>query len=85
MITLKRQFTVQSQKLVIAYTRPQVSIVSSFINDNYKIKQSTTMLSIGAKNMGLYLADIFQGRIEYELIYSLRVAKHRVDYSSHIR
>ena len=33
-----------------------------------------------------YLANIFQGRIEYELIYSLRGAKHRVDYYSvHIR
>ena len=33
----------------------------------------------------IYLANIFQGRIEYELIYSLRGAKHRVDYSVHIR
>ena len=33
----------------------------------------------------LYLANIFRGRIEYELIYSLRGAKHRVDYSVHIR
>ena len=32
-----------------------------------------------------YLANIFRGRIEYELIYSLRGAKHRVDYSVHIR
>ena len=32
-----------------------------------------------------YLANIFQGRIEYELIYSLRGAKHRVNYSVHIR
>ena len=32
-----------------------------------------------------YLANIFQGRIEYELIYSPRGAKHRVDYSVHIR
>ena len=43
MITLKRSFIVQSQKLVIAYTRPQVRIVSSYFNDNYKIKQNTTM------------------------------------------
>ena len=27
----------------------------------------------------------FRGRIEYELIYSLRGEKHRVDYSVHIR
>ena len=32
----------------------------------------------------LYLANIFRGRIEYELIYSLRGAKYRVDYSVHI-
>ena len=32
-----------------------------------------------------YLLNIFRGRIEYELIYSLRGAKHRVDYSVHIR
>ena len=33
----------------------------------------------------VHLANIFRGRIEYELIYSLRGAKHRVDYSVHIR
>ena len=43
MITLKRSFTIQSQKLVIAYTRPQVRVVSSYFNDNYKIKQNTTI------------------------------------------
>ena len=32
-----------------------------------------------------YLANIFRGRIEHEMIYSLRGAKHRVDYSVHIR
>ena len=32
-----------------------------------------------------YLANIFRGRIEYELIYSLRGAKHLVDYSVYIR
>ena len=31
------------------------------------------------------LANIFQGRIKYELIYSLRGAKHREDCSVHIR
>ena len=43
MITLKRSFIVQSQKLVTAYTRPQVRIISSYFNDNYKLKQNTTM------------------------------------------
>ena len=33
----------------------------------------------------IYSANIFRGRIEYEMIYSLRGAKHRVDYSVHIR
>ena len=32
-----------------------------------------------------YLANIFRGRIQYELIYSSRGASHRVDYSLHIR
>ena len=43
MITLKRSFIVQSQKLVTAYTRPQVRIVSSYFNVKFKIKQNTTM------------------------------------------
>ena len=33
----------------------------------------------------MYLTNIFRGRIEYELVYSLRGAKHRVDYSIPIR
>ena len=53
MITLKRSFIVQSQKLVIVYTRPHVRIVSSYFNNNYKIKQNTTIMSIAAKNIGL--------------------------------
>ena len=32
-----------------------------------------------------YLTNIFRGRSEYELIYSLRGAKHRADNSVHIR
>ena len=43
MITLKRSPIAQSQKLVTAYTRPQVRIVSLSFIDNYKIKQNTTM------------------------------------------
>ena len=43
MITLKRLFIVQSQKLVTAYARPQVRIVSSYFSDNCKIKQNKTM------------------------------------------
>ena len=31
------------------------------------------------------MANIFRGRIEYELMYSLQGAKHRVDHSIHIR
>ena len=42
-IILKKLFIVQSQKLVTAYTRSQVRIVSSYFNDNYKIKQNTTI------------------------------------------
>ena len=32
-----------------------------------------------------YLTNIFRGRIEYEVIDSLRGVKHRVDYSVRIR
>ena len=48
----------------------------------YQIKRHTYFLPSDSQE---YLANIFQGRIEYELIYSLRGAKHRVDYSVHIR
>ena len=41
--------------------------------------------SFSVGTLRLQLANIFQGRIEYELIYSLRGAKHRVEYSVHIR
>ena len=43
MTTLKRSFIVQSQKLVTAYTRAQVRIVSSYFSDNYNIEQNTTI------------------------------------------
>ena len=43
MITLKRSSIVQRQELVIAYTRPQVRIVSSYFTGNYNIKQNITM------------------------------------------
>ena len=43
MITLKRSLIAQSQKLVTAYTRPQVTIVSCNFSDNYNIKQNATM------------------------------------------
>ena len=33
----------------------------------------------------VYLTDIFRGQIEYEMIYSLRDAKHQVDCFVHIR
>ena len=38
----------------------------------------------GSPSVSVYLANIFQGRIEYELTYGIRGAKHRVDYSVHI-
>ena len=60
-----------------------------------RLSQSLTILmwiiliQLGLSNIVnldfVYLANIFRGRIEYELIYSLRGAKHRVDYSVHIR
>ena len=61
-ITLKRSFIVQSQKLVIAYTRPQVRIVSSYFNDNYKIKQNITMNVNRSYKHGLMLHYITQAK-----------------------
>ena len=43
MITLKRSLIAQSQKLVTAYTRPQVRIVNCNFSDSYNIKRNTTM------------------------------------------
>ena len=62
MITLKRSFIVQSQKLVIACTRPQVRIVSSYFNDNYKIKQNTTMNVNRSQEHGPILHYISQAK-----------------------
>ena len=62
MITLKRSFIVQSQKLVIAYTRPQVRSVSSYFNDNYKIKQNTTMNVNRSQKHGPILHHIIQAK-----------------------
>ena len=62
MITPKRSFIVQSQKLVIAYTRPQVRIVSFDFNDNYKIKQNTAMNVNRSKKHGLILHYITQAK-----------------------
>ena len=54
MITLKRSLITQIQKLVTAYTRRQVRIVSFNFGDNYNIKQNTTMNVNRSQNMGLY-------------------------------
>ena len=62
MIPLKRLFIVQSQKLVIAYTRPQVGIVSSYFKDNYKIKQNTTMNVNRSQKHGPMLHYITQAK-----------------------
>ena len=43
MITLKRSLIAQSRKLVAAYTRPQVKIVSCNFSDSCNIKRNTTM------------------------------------------
>ena len=62
MITLKRLFIVQSQKLVTAYTRPQVRIVRSYFNDNYKINQNTAMNVNRSKKHGPILHYITQAK-----------------------
>ena len=62
MITLKRSLIAQSQKLVTAYTRPQVRIVSSYFDDNYKIKQNTTMNVNRSQKHGPILHYIIQAK-----------------------
>ena len=62
MITLKRSFIVQSQKLVTAYTRPQVRIVSFNFSDNYNIKQNTTMNVNRSQKHGPILHYIIQAK-----------------------
>ena len=55
MITPKRSFIVQSRKLAIAHTR-------SYFNDNYKIKQNTTMNVNRSQKHGLILHYITQAK-----------------------
>ena len=62
MIILKRSLIAQSQKLVTAYTRPQVRIVSCNFNDNYKIKQNTTMNVNRSQKHGTVLHYITQAK-----------------------
>ena len=62
MIILKRSFIVQSQKLVTAYTRLQVRIVSSYFNDNYEIKQNTAMNVNRSKKHGAILHYITKAK-----------------------
>ena len=62
MITLNRSLIVQSEKLVTAYTRPQVRIVSCNFNDNYKIKQNTTMNVNRSQKHGPMLHYITQAK-----------------------
>ena len=62
MITLKRSLIAQSQKLVTAYTRPQVRIVSFNFSDNYNIKRNTTMVVNRSQKHGPKLHDITQAK-----------------------
>ena len=48
---------------------------------NFTIKsQKNGITPYTVSILSTYLVDILRGRIEYELIYSLRGAKHRVDH-----
>ena len=62
MITLKSLLIAQSQKLITVYRRPQVRIVSSYFNDNYKIKQNTTMNVNRSQKHGPLLHYITQAK-----------------------
>ena len=48
--------------MVTAYTRPQVRIVSSYFNDNYKIKQNTTINVNRSQKHGPILHCITQAK-----------------------
>ena len=62
MLTLKRSLIAQSQKLVTAYMRPQVRIVSCNFNDNYKIKQNTILNVNRSQKHGPILHYITQAK-----------------------
>ena len=78
--------TRQNTSLFFQHTS-QSNFVTDFVSRSRKSNQSTRGQSAEYlhASMCVYIANIFRGRIEYELIYSLRGAKHRVDYSVHIR
>ena len=62
MITLKKSLIAQSQKLVTAYTRPQVGIFSCNFSDNYNIKRNTTTNVNRSQKHGPTLHYITQAR-----------------------
>ena len=61
-ITLKRPLIALSQKLVTAYTRPQVRIVSFNFSDNFNIKLNTTMNVNRSQKHGPILHYITQAK-----------------------
>ena len=62
MITLKRSLIAQSQKLVPAYTRPQLRIVSFNFSDNYNIKRNTAVNVNRSQKHGPVLHYITQAK-----------------------
>ena len=61
-ITLKRSLIAQSQKLVTAYTRPRVRIVSFNFSDNCNIKRNTAMNVNRSQKHGPILHYITQAK-----------------------
>ena len=62
MITLIRSHIAHSQKLVAAYTRPHVRIVSFNFSDNYNIKRNTIINVNRSQKHGSILHYITQGK-----------------------
>ena len=62
MITLKRSLITQSQKLVTAYTRPQVRIFNCNFSDSCNIKRNTTMNVNRSQKHGPILYYITQAK-----------------------
>ena len=61
-VTLKRSLIAQCQKLLTAYTRSQVRIVSFSFSDNYNFERNTTMNVNRSQKHGPILHCITQAK-----------------------
>ena len=72
--------------LMICHTFSQASVMTSLKHYAKRMYRTVVGASVVIYEVfNKHLANISEGRIEYELVYGLRGAKHRVDCSVHIR